>query len=138
MAVILSWLVVQVSLSAMRLSWPLWLKVGCHLGWVLWSLARTPASGDSIPRLPALGVLLQLCPSLPEVEGEVSHNLRINHKKGKGFLSVPLPIIPLGYIPSGQGWLGHVSEVPSQVVHSPCALCRLCSFLESSTPSQVL
>lgn len=47
------------------------------------------------------------CPAavvpFPPLRWEVSHKLRINHKKGKGFLSVPLPIIPLGYTPSGQG-----------------------------------
>lgn len=65
MAVILSWLVVQVSLSAVLLSWPCWVKIGCHLGWVLWSLACPPALWNSSPSPPALGVLLQLCPSLP-------------------------------------------------------------------------
>lgn len=45
MAVILSWLVVQVSLPAMLLSQPYHLKVAWHLGWVSRSLARPPALG---------------------------------------------------------------------------------------------
>lgn len=65
MAVILSWLVVQVSLPAMLLSWPCWVKVCYHLGWVLWGLTHTPAPWDSFLSPLALGVLLQLCPSLP-------------------------------------------------------------------------
>lgn len=58
MAVILSWLMVQVSLSVMLLSWPHWVKIGCHLGWMLWSFARPPTPWDSSPSSPTLGVLL--------------------------------------------------------------------------------
>lgn len=56
MAVILSWLVVQVSLPVMLLSHPCWAKVGWRLGWASWSLAHPPA----------LGILLWLCSSHPE------------------------------------------------------------------------
>lgn len=62
MAVILSWLVVQVSLPAKLLSQPCHVKVGWHLGWVLRSLPRPPAPGYP----PMLGFPLRLCPSLPE------------------------------------------------------------------------
>lgn len=49
MAVILSWVVVQVSLLAMLLSWPHQVKVGWHL--VLWSLACHPVPGDPLQAL---------------------------------------------------------------------------------------
>lgn len=47
MAVILSWLVVQVSLLVVLLSQPRRVKVGWCLGWVSWSLACPPAPGGS-------------------------------------------------------------------------------------------
>lgn len=58
MAVILSWLVVQVSLPAMLLPQPCHVKVGWHLGWMLRSLACPHAPGDPpYPGCPAAAVL---------------------------------------------------------------------------------
>lgn len=74
-------------------------------------------SQRSCPGCPAAVVLF------PPLRWEVSHKLRINHKKGKGFLSVPLPIIPLGYTPSGQGWFGHMHLLCTHpVLSAGCAL----------------
>jgi len=59
MAVILSWLVVQVSLVAMLLSQPGQVKVGWHLGWVLRHLAVPLPLGTH----PTLGVLWLCLPT---------------------------------------------------------------------------